>query len=185
MHFNHASCCFCLIETLLCFIILFMHFCFQSCSFAFEFLLCLKCVIVSRVRLDKLLSTSRPVRGRAARRPSTTRTHWPVLPRGSAHPALPRYNGDSCHYHYYYHQYSCCLLNGRAESCPHVIFLSVPQGIAESSANSPSQQQVPSWYLTPQKLQVGNVQALCFNTCIHIGAYPCLCTTEYHFLFVC
>lgn len=41
------------------------------------------------------------------------------------------------------------------------IFVSHSQGVADSWANSPSQQQIPSWYLTPQKLQVGNVSISC------------------------
>lgn len=43
------------------------------------------------------------------------------------------------------------------------IFVSHSQGVADS--NSLNQQQIPSWYLTPQKLQVGRVSFSCLSMC--------------------
>uniref|UniRef100_A0AAQ4Q5W7 [histone H3]-trimethyl-L-lysine(27) demethylase n=1 Tax=Gasterosteus aculeatus aculeatus TaxID=481459 RepID=A0AAQ4Q5W7_GASAC len=46
------------------------------------------------------------------------------------------------------------------QASPHAahIVLSHSQGVADSWANGPNQEQTPSWYLTPQKLQVGKQQ---------------------------
>uniref|UniRef100_A0AAQ4QCX1 [histone H3]-trimethyl-L-lysine(27) demethylase n=1 Tax=Gasterosteus aculeatus aculeatus TaxID=481459 RepID=A0AAQ4QCX1_GASAC len=56
-----------------------------------------------------------------------------------------------------------CYINAtRSKACLNTAALTqrikLLQGVADSWANGPNQEQTPSWYLTPQKLQVGKQQ---------------------------